>query len=61
MRCVKCKNEFTFDNKDTYFDERGYGYSTKLVKCKVCGCPNVVKYIDDIHLNINYDDWYYKF
>ena len=45
--CKKCKESFIFEPDECWWDEHGFGYSTKLVKCKHCGCINVVKYIED--------------
>lgn len=45
--CKKCGRLIKYENTDTYWDESGYGYSTKLVDCKECGKPNVLKYEED--------------
>lgn len=60
-KCKKCKTIFNFDLDDAYWDEKGYGYSTKLVRCKNCGCPNVIKHITDQNLDINNDPRFYKY
>ena len=45
--CAKCKESFIFEPDECWWDEKSIGYSTKLVKCKHCGCINVIKYIED--------------
>lgn len=45
--CSKCGRLIKYKNTDTYWDESGYGYSTKLVDCQQCGTPNVLKYEED--------------
>lgn len=46
-KCYKCGRLFFYEDKDTFWDESGYGYSTKLVKCPYCGTYHVVKYVED--------------
>jgi hypothetical protein len=54
--CIKCHTNFVFKPDECWFDEKGYGYSTKLCKCKNCGCINVVKHIEDYGFSkMNYD------
>lgn len=60
-KCSKCKEEFDYDDRDTFFDEKGYGYSTKLVKCKNCNCINILNHYEDKSLNLNYDERYYNY
>lgn len=45
--CKKCGRLIEYKNTDTYWDESGCSYSTKLVDCKECGTPNVLKYEED--------------
>lgn len=45
--CKKCHIDFVFKPEETFWDENGYGYSTKLVRCTSCGCINVVKHVED--------------
>ena len=46
--CSKCQHSFTYTpEKDTWWDEKGYGYSTQLCKCSVCGSINVLKHVED--------------
>ena len=51
VKCSRCEAEFTSDNFEIIFDENGYGYSTKLKKCKQCGQVHIVKYYFDNWLN----------
>lgn len=61
--CKKCKESFKFVPDECWCDEHGFGYSTKLVKCKHCGCINVVKHIEDYgfsNMNTDYRLYDYK-
>lgn len=58
--CKKCHTNFVFKPDETWWDEKGYGYSTKLVKCKSCGCINVVKHVEDYGFSkLNIDKRYF--
>ena len=59
LTCKRCGESFSYDSKDTYFDDHGYGYSTKLVKCSHCNTPNVIKRHEDKWLDVNNDEKYY--
>lgn len=48
--CKKCGSLIQYEEEDTYWDESGYMYSTKLVDCNKCHTPNVIKYEDDVWL-----------
>ena len=58
--CKKCKTDFVYFPQEVYFDDNGYGYSTKLVKCPYCGQINVVKYYEDKSFDVNTDIRFYK-
>lgn len=60
-QCKKCKSKFYYTVDDLYWDEHGYGYSTRLVKCTNCGCANVSKYKEDYSLNVNDDLRFYEY
>jgi len=55
--CKKCGN--AFEIKDTYWDETGYGYSTKYTVCPVCGCRVIVAYLEDPGIDVNNDERFY--
>lgn len=57
--CEKCKENFKYENSNTYFNDGGYGYSTKLVNCPQCNTPYVIRYIEDETINLNEDERYY--
>lgn len=57
--CRNCNQAIQYKNEDTFWDERGYGYSIKLVRCPKCGHISVIKYVEDTGLNVNFDDRYY--
>ena len=46
--CKKCNENFVWFPNDAWFDESGYGYSTKLVRCTHCNTINVIGYIEDM-------------
>ena len=45
--CKKCAQAFEYSPKDAIWDDNGYGYSTKLVRCKHCQTLNVIKILED--------------
>ena len=45
--CKKCNQLMKYEETETWWDESGYCYSTKLVECKTCGTPIVLKYEED--------------
>lgn len=60
-QCKKCNGLFTYEQSEIIFDDKGYGYSTKLVKCKHCGCLNVLKHYEDKAMRLNNDSRFYKY
>ena len=59
-RCAKCSEIFVYKPEDTWFDDKGYGYSTKLCKCKYCGQINVIKHFEDRAMKkLNRNGWEY--
>ena len=59
--CDKCEEANECDNIAVFWDETGFGYSTKLYRCKNCGNLITIKTIEDNGLYINEDDRYYKY
>jgi predicted RNA-binding Zn-ribbon protein involved in translation (DUF1610 family) len=53
-RCNSCSSVFTYTSYDTWFDENGYSYSTKLTKCPECGKIVILKYIEDSYFHRNF-------
>lgn len=45
--CKKCGQLIVYEEEDTYWDESGYMYSTKLIDCDSCKTPNVLKHEED--------------
>ena len=45
--CKKCGSSFKFKPDECFWDEKGYGYSTKLVRCSECNCINVIEHVED--------------
>lgn len=56
--CKKCKESFIFKPDEAYWIEQGM-YSEKVVKCINCNCINVVKHVDGLNQNPNYDKRYF--
>lgn len=52
---------YMYDDSETFFDDYGYGYSTKLVKCKCCGKINIVRYYQDRAMKLNNDSRFYDY
>lgn len=44
--CSSCGG-FKVQPENVWFDEKGYGYSTKLTKCPHCGKVVILKYQED--------------
>ena len=44
--CKRCKRAIQYSGKDIVW-KSGYGYDAKIVVCKECNTPNVIKYIED--------------
>lgn len=61
MKCKNCKEDINLESIEIWFDESGTGYSTKLCKCSHCGSIQVIRYYEDLSLDINNDDRYYRY
>lgn len=59
--CKKCNKFFDFKPDECFWDEKGFGYSTKLVTHKKCGCINIVQHIEDYSLDVNNDERFYLY
>lgn len=59
--CHSCNESFVFEPDDIWWDENSCGYSTKLCKCPYCGSINIVKYIEDYGLDVNFDERFYLY
>lgn len=58
--CSSC-GEFQVRPESIWFDESGYGYSTKLTRCPYCGKIIIVKYIEDYGMDVNMDWRFYHY
>lgn len=58
-KCKKCHESFVYESDDIRWIENGM-YSEKVVKCKHCGCINVIKYQDGFNQNPNFNTKYFK-
>ena len=57
--CIKCRTKHIIKPEQTFWDEHGYGYSTKLCKCPTCNNIIILEYYEDHGLDINKDTrWY---
>lgn len=62
LKCGSCHKTFLYNKEtDVQFDDHGYGYSTKLVKCKCCGKFNIVRYYQDRAMKLNNDSRFYNY
>lgn len=57
--CSRCGVKINVN--DYYYDDEGFGYSTKLCRCPGCGQVNILGYELDIHhaISVNDDPRYY--
>ncbi len=58
--CRSCNCSVKLFPKRIIWDEKGYGYSTKLFKCPFCNQLNIIKYYEDPSLDLNRDTRWYK-
>lgn len=59
LYCKKCGYSFVIKPDMIYWDEKGYGYSTKLCRCPECNTSIIIEYYEDHGLDINKDTrWY---
>lgn len=56
LKCNSCGKECGQEN--IIFDDKGYGYSTKLLVCPNCKKIQILKYYKD-KMDINHDNRYY--
>lgn len=47
IKCIQCGKTFESTDELTYWDDSGYGYSTKLSRCRYCGQLNIIRYQKD--------------
>lgn len=47
VMCPKCGLPVDYQKESVYWNEGGYGYSTKLVDCDRCNVPIVIEYVED--------------
>ena len=63
VTCKNCNHKFT--SRKTFWNETGYGYSSKLARCPECGCITVVKIIEDYAVtmmgDLGLDPRYYEY
>lgn len=56
--CVKCGREF---QSEIIYDESGFGYSAKIVKCPKCGAIRYIEVTEDQGLDVNHDERFYRY
>ena len=57
IECKKCAHSIDLNLINAFWDETGYGYSTKLCVCPECGSYVVIKYEEDNWLNDLAEDY----
>lgn len=57
--CKSCGHKI--QPEKIWFDDNGYGYSTKLGKCTECNKITILAYINDKNLDVNNDKRYYTY
>jgi hypothetical protein len=50
-----------YSEDETWIDDKGSGYSTKLIRCGCCQKINVIKYFIDENMNLNNDKRFYDY
>lgn len=60
-KCKACGAYFQYYDEDVRWDEKGYGYSTKYVKCSNCGRFHIIKFYEDPGLDVNNDPRFYTY
>ena len=59
IQCIQCGSVDKYSDENFWWDDHGYGYSTKLVRCKHCDQINIVRYQEDFGFDVNNDmRWY---
>lgn len=62
MECLKCGKELEIKDLVEQWNEKGSWYSTKINLCPYCGSTvKILKYSNEIILDINNDQRYYKY
>ena len=58
--CSSCGG-FKVQPENVWFDEKGYGYSTKLTRCPYCGKIIILGHLEDYGFSMmNYDSRLYE-
>ena len=57
--CKSCDSTFKYQPEDMWFDNRGFGYSTRLTRCPFCNKIVVLEYMEDYGLDVNNDKRFY--
>lgn len=61
LTCFACGQVSQYNRLDTFWDDNGYGYSTRLINCPHCGKINILSYKEDRKINVNNDSRYYTY
>lgn len=59
VQCKKCNKKYQYDLNKIEYDNSGYGYLTKLIRCPYCGKVKIIKHIEDKSLDVNNDERFY--
>lgn len=60
IKCKSCNLETKYYDEEFYWDYKGFGYDTKLCKCRKCGKPIIAGY-REYDVDINNDKRLYKY
>ena len=61
LKCSGCHNTMEYSEDETWIDDKGSGYSTKLIRCGCCQKINLIKYFIDENMNLNNDKRFYDY
>ena len=59
-KCIQCGKELNYEEDEFWWNDQGFGYSTKLCRCSECNQVNIVKYQEDYSLDVNNDGRFYR-
>lgn len=58
--CSSC-GKIKVQPENIWFDDKGFGYSTRLTRCPNCGKIIILGYIEDYGLDANSDCRYFEY
>lgn len=61
IKCIQCREKYESTDELIYWDDKGYGYSTKLSRCPHCRQLNIIRHEKDIGFDVNKDRRFYEY